>query len=123
MPFSSARKWSAVSLPAATSGESSAPAAGVYALGAPTFLRRYLSVDEGAWHAIETIVAEHAAQGLRVLLAAWSEDTDLTDDGDDSVLPGDCRPYAVVILRDVLRPDAAATLERFRSMGVDVEGT
>lgn len=120
VPFSSARKWSAISLPAASDGESAGPAAGIYALGAPTFLRRFLAVDEAAWQAIEVLVAEHAAQGLRVLLAAWSSGTDLSDEGDDSVLPGDCRPYAVVILRDVLRQDAAATLARFRSMGVDV---
>jgi len=118
--FSSARKWSAVSLPAASDGASAAPAAGTYALGAPTFLRRFLAVDVADWDAIEAVVAEHAARGLRVLLAAWSSDGTLSDEGDESVLPTDCRPYAVVVLRDVLRPDAAATLERFRSMGVDV---
>jgi cation-transporting ATPase E len=118
VPFSSARKWSAVCLPGGDDPE--APAAGIYALGAPTFLRRFLALDDAAWSGIAAVVTQHATQGLRVLLAAWSPATALADEGDDSVLPADCRPYAVIVLRDVLRPDAAETLERFRSMGVDV---
>jgi cation-transporting ATPase E len=35
-------------------------------------------------------------------------------------LPGDSKPYAIVVLRDVLRPEAAETLSSFRKMGVDV---
>ena len=70
---------------------------------------------------IEKEVASHAAKGMRVLLAAYSPDTStLSDEGDASVLPPDSRPYALVVLRDLLRKDAAATLERFREMGVDV---
>jgi cation-transporting ATPase E len=58
---------------------------------------------------------------MRVLLAAYSPDTTtLTDDGDASVLPKDSRPYAIVVLRDLLRKDAAETLHRVRDMGVDV---
>jgi len=117
--FSSARKWSAVSLPPSEMpGE--APA-GTYSMGAPTFLKRYLAVSDAEWKNIESIVAHHAASGLRVLLAAYSPDTkSLSDEGDASVLPKDSRPYAIVVLRDLLRPDAAQTLERFREMGVDV---
>ena len=64
------------------------------------------------------LVAHHAAQGKRVLLAACSPDTtSLRDEGDASVLPDDCRPYALIVLRDVLRRDAAETLERFRGPG------
>jgi cation-transporting ATPase E len=118
VPFSSARKWSAVSLPG--EGSADAPAGGTYALGAPTFLRRFLALRDHEWEGIEASVAEHASQGLRVLLAAWSPETSLADEGDASVLPAGCRPYAIVVLRDVLRPDAATTLQRFRAMGVDV---
>jgi cation-transporting ATPase E len=118
-PFSSARKWSAVCLPAGD--EPDGLPGGTYAMGAPTFLKRYLACSDGEWRNIEDLVAHHASQGKRVLLAAWSADVAiLTDEGDDSVLPSDCRPYALVVLRDVLRADAAATLERFRAMGVDV---
>jgi cation-transporting ATPase E len=94
---------------------------GTYCLGAPTFLKRYLAVTAEQWSEIEKAVASHAAKGMRVLLAAYSPDTStLSDEGDASVLPPDSRPYALVILRDLLRKDAAATLERFREMGVDV---
>jgi cation-transporting ATPase E len=118
VPFSSARKWSAVAIPAGDTA--AAPAAGTYALGAPTFLRRYLRMSDGEWRGVEVAVADYATQGLRVLLAAWSADTGLVDEGDASVLPADCRAYAIVVLRDVLRADAAETLARFREMGVDV---
>jgi cation-transporting ATPase E len=90
-------------------------------MGAPTFLRRYLAVSDQEWRDIETLVAHHAAQGKRVLLAACSPDTtSLQDEGDASVLPDGCRPVALIVLRDVLRRDAAETLERFRDLGVDV---
>ena len=117
--FSSARKWSAVSLP--PGDEADAVPGGTYAMGAPTFVKRYLAVSEAEWRTIESLVAHHASQGKRVLLAAWSPDTTtLTDAGDASVLPADSRPYALIVLRDVLRQDAAETLQRFREMGVDV---
>ncbi len=118
-PFSSARKWSAVCLP--PGDEPTASPGGTYAMGAPTFVRRYLGVSDAEWRNIEGIVAHHAGQGKRVLLACWSPDTTtLADEGDASILPADSRPYALVILRDVLRQDAAETLKRFREMGVDV---
>jgi cation-transporting ATPase E len=118
-PFSSARKWSAVCLPDGDSPDGLP--GGTYCLGAPTFLKRYLAVTAEEWNAIETLVASHAAKGMRVLLAAYSPDrSTLADQGDDSVLPPDSKPYALVILRDLLRKDAAATLERFRQLGVDV---
>jgi cation-transporting ATPase E len=118
-PFSSARKWSAVSLP--PGDEPGAAPGGTYAMGAPTFLQRYLAVSDAEWRHIESLVAHHAGLGKRVLLAAWSPDVaTLSDEGDASVLPADSRPYALIILRDVLREDAAETLARFREMGVDV---
>jgi cation-transporting ATPase E len=118
-PFSSARKWSAVCLPEGDTPDG--PPGGTYCLGAPTFLKRYLAVTPEQWSEIEKVVASFAAQGMRVLLAAYSPDrATLSDEGDASVLPTDSRPYALVILRDLLRKDAAATLERFRAMGVDV---
>jgi cation-transporting ATPase E len=119
VPFSSARKWSAVSVPAGEAPD--AAPAGTYSMGAPTFIKAYLAVSDSEWRNIEAIVSHHAAQGMRVLLAAHSPDTgSLEDDGDASTLPSDSRPYAIVILRDLLRPDAAETLARFREMGVDV---
>ena len=124
VPFSSGRKWSAVSVSESTgtaTGVHPPPSAGTYSMGAPTFIRPFLDVTDAEWRNIEAIVAHHAARGMRVLLAAHSPDTKtLRDDGEASVLPADSRPYAIVILRDLLRPDAAATLRRFRELGVDV---
>jgi cation-transporting P-type ATPase E len=126
IPFSSARKWSAVSIEGPVPGDgsdASAPAVpgGAYAMGAPTFLKRWLEVDDAGWIEIERQVHVYAAQGLRVLLAAHHPDgSGLVDAGDDSVLPEGMRPIAIVVLRDVLRPDARETLARFRDLGVSV---
>jgi cation-transporting ATPase E len=118
VPFSSKRKWSAVAVPAAEDGSN--PPAGTYALGAPTFMRPSLAISDAEWRNIEVLVAHHTALGMRVLLAAHSPQPSIDDLGDDSVLPTDCKPYGIVVLRDLLRPEAAETLTRFREMGVDV---
>jgi cation-transporting ATPase E len=119
VPFSSKRKWSAVAVP--DDDDADGPAAGTYSMGAATFMRSYLDITEAQWRNIQALVAHHAGRGMRVLLAAYSPQTAaLSDEGDDSTLPEDSKPYAIVVLRDLLRPDAAETLERFRDMGVDV---
>jgi cation-transporting ATPase E len=118
VPFSSKRKWSAVTVPAGVSP--SHPPAGTYSLGAPTFLRSSLDISDAQWRNIEALVAHHASRGMRVLLAAYSPSQTLEDEGDASILPRDSRPYAIVVLRDLLRPEAAETLTNFREMGVDV---
>ncbi len=118
VPFSSKRKWSAVALPAGVS-PNHAPA-GTYAFGAPTFLREYLDIGDAQWRNIQALVAHHASRGHAGAAAAYSPSTALDDEGDDSELPRDCKPYALVVLRDLLRPEAAETLTRFREMGVDV---
>jgi cation-transporting ATPase E len=118
VPFSSKRKWSAVALPAGEPDD--VAGAGTYAMGAPTFIRPYLDIGDAQWRNIQALVAHHASRGMRVLLAAHSASTTLSDEGDASELPHDCKPYAIVVLRDLLRPEAAETLQRFREMGVDV---
>ena len=118
VPFSSKRKWSAVCLPAPDGPDG--PPAGIYAMGAPTFVRPYLDIGDAQWRNIAAIVAHHASRGMRVLLTVYSPSSTLEDEGDDSVLPSDCKPYAIVVLRDLLRPEAAETLTSFRRMGVDV---
>ena len=118
VPFSSKRKWSAVAVPAGDSPGH--PAGGTYSMGAPSFLRPYLDISEAEWRNISVLVGHHTSQGMRVLLAAYSPSSVLSDEGDDSTLPKDSRPYAIVVLRDLLRPEAAETLARFREMGVDV---
>jgi cation-transporting P-type ATPase E len=118
VPFSSKRKWSGVALPGGISPDH--PPAGTYSMGAPTFLRPYLDIGDAQWRNIQALVAHHAARGMRVLLAAYSPSMELVDDGEASELPRDSRPYAIIVLRDLLRPEAAETLARFRGMGVDV---
>ncbi len=125
--FSSARKWSAIVTggganvgAAATAPEpgtaAAAALAGTYALGAPQMLHPYLA--EGAWEAVESVVAERAERGLRVLLLVHAPETAPIADEDDSALPAGMSVLAVVVLRDVLRPDAAETLARFKAAGV-----
>ncbi len=112
VPFSSARKWSAVAYDN-----------GIYAMGAPEMLRPSLgaaSQDNAAvWQQIETQSAQLADQGLRVLLIAHHPDpTLLHDRGDDSCLPEGMQPIGLISLSDELRAEAQETLQRFSAAGV-----
>ncbi len=112
MPFSSARKWSAVAFESADG----TPAGGVYALGAPEMLQRYLA---SGWEALSPCADEWTGNGLRVLVFCHHPDhTLLADKGDDSTLPSDMKPVAVLCLSDELRQDARPTLESFVANGV-----
>ncbi len=124
VPFSSARKWSAVALAGgAGSAESGGSQGGIYALGAPEFLQPYLGAarapDSPAWQAIEAQARTWTNQGLRVLLVARQPDPSLLKDrGDDSQLPDDMTPIGLVGLSDELRADARDTLAAFIASGV-----
>ncbi|MFN8629515.1 MAG: HAD-IC family P-type ATPase [Chloroflexota bacterium] len=126
VPFSSARKWSAVAF----------AEDGIVTLGAPQFLRRFLETstdDEGpddadldpdAWEAIRAELGELTALGLRVLLVATHpEGTALprADDDASATLPSGMRALGLVALRDELRDEAATTLASFRENGVRVK--
>jgi cation-transporting ATPase E len=120
IPFSSARKWSAVLVDAAdTPG---GPMHGVVALGAPTMLQRYTRADgrdgRPRWDVIEQQVADLARQGLRVLLVLGSDDRTLEDRDDDSTLPDGMTPLGLVTLKDELRPEAGEALAAFIRAGV-----
>jgi cation-transporting ATPase E len=130
--FSSARKWSAIVVDGAVRDTAAAaptpvgasedpalpadPLRGTYALGAPQMLRPYLA--GGAWERLEGSIAERASRGQRVLLLAHGGSLAPIADEDDASLPGGLAPLGLVVLDDVLRPDAAATLARFRAAGV-----
>ncbi|GMR02377.1 MAG: HAD-IC family P-type ATPase [Acidimicrobiia bacterium] len=96
IPFSSARKWSAVSF----------PESGTWVLGAPEIVAPN-----------DPTVAErsraYAQSGCRVVLLAW---TDYPLSGDR--LPRRLQPSAIVALGDQVRPDAAETLRFFAVQGV-----
>jgi cation-transporting ATPase E len=116
VPFSSARKWSAVAF-------EDDRLKGIYALGAPEMLRPHLGefgrVDAAIWQSIETRAAELADRGLRVLLVAHYPDPRiLSDEGDASRLPDSMQPLGLISLSDELRAEAKETLQRFMSIGV-----
>lgn len=102
VPFSSARKWSAMSF----------DNHGNWVLGAPenVLTQRY----EGA---IREQVEQQAADGRRVLVLA-STGTAFTDG--EASLP-DVHPEALVLLEDIVRHDAPDTLRYFAEQGVTVK--
>lgn len=109
VPFSSARKWSAVAF-------ADGARAGIYVLGAAEMLRPYLpAAQPPPW---QGQLRAWSDQGLRVLLLARAPDPALlVDRGDATTLPP-LTPLGLVSLSDELRPEAAETLARFRAVGV-----
>jgi cation-transporting P-type ATPase E len=136
VPFSSARKWSALVFDGNdASGPPSAPPThdpegmtsdlpdtralrGVYVLGAPEMLRPHLL--PGA--EINGQVDEWAARGLRVLLFAYRPEPVPLNDGDNGVREPDALvPLGLVGITDELRPQAHETLSAFAGAGVDLK--
>ena len=103
VPFSSARKWSAMTF--ADNGS--------WVLGAPENVAGSGYTDE-----LKASVEQHASQGHRVLILTTAEGT--FEDGAEPTLPP-ITPVALVLLEDVVRPDAAATLKYFADEGVIVK--
>lgn len=99
VPFSSARKWSAVSF---FGGET-------WVLGAPEVVA---PVDEQ----VRQIVSEYAADGARTVLVAMT-----TQPLVDTTLPSGLEPMGLVVLGDQVRVDAAETLRYFAQQGVRVK--
>lgn len=97
-PFTSAKKWSGVSFSTAN-----------YVLGAPDVLAAPNSPAGQQ-------AAQIGATGMRVLLLA-SSDTQV----DAAGAPGTLTPVALVVLGQKIRPDAAPTLDFFRSQAVNVK--
>jgi cation-transporting P-type ATPase E len=122
VPFSSARKWSAVAF--APNGDQQAEddlLQGVYALGAPEFVHPYLAAATD-WQGIIAQVRPLTDQGLRVLLIAYQPSvTTLEDKGDDSQLPQGMQPLGFISLSDELRPEARETLSQFSALGVKLK--
>jgi cation-transporting ATPase E len=107
VPFSSARKWSAIAFDHPSRR-------GLYVLGAPDVLQPLLrpGVDLAA------PLAELTAAGLRVLLLADHPEPDALQAGDDPRLPAGLRPLGLVSLLDEIQPGARETLAAFRQAGV-----
>lgn len=109
VPFSSASKWSALTL---------ADTQKVYVLGAPEMLEPFLRPESR----LGDQAAAWAEQGLRVLLfACYDEPRGLYDaDGQPHLQPG-LLPLGLVSLGDVLRPEARETLAAFTQAGVQLK--
>ncbi|MDO9175861.1 MAG: HAD-IC family P-type ATPase, partial [Actinomycetota bacterium] len=103
VPFSSGRKWSAMSF----------ADHGSWVLGAPENV-----LTTAYTGALQEQVETHAALGERVLVLATTDGQ--FADGADATLPA-VHPVALVLLEDVVRADAAETLQYFADQGVVVK--
>lgn len=104
VPFSSARKWSAVRV----------VGRGSWVLGAPEIVAG--DNDSSAVSQARAQAAALAQQGLRVLLLSQTP-APLAGE----TLPPDLRPVALVILSERIRADAPQTLAYFREQGVEIK--
>ncbi|MEV7663330.1 HAD-IC family P-type ATPase [Paenarthrobacter sp. NPDC089316] len=101
VPFSSARKWSAVVF-----GD------GMWILGAPEMV--FPGAVDPAHQQLTAQAAELAATGRRTLVLAHGTPTH------DETVPADAVPVALLTFKENIRPDAAETLTYFAAQDVDV---
>ena len=100
LPFSSARKLSAVTF----------EEAGTYVMGAPEFVFKPVPIK------IEKIIKQYAQMGLRVLVVAHSPSQIQGDK-----VPASLRPVAIITISDNIRPDAIETIKWFKDNDVEVK--
>jgi cation-transporting P-type ATPase E len=110
VPFSSARKWSAIAF-------DEPDRRGVYVLGAPEILARALPLTAE----LKDLMQSEARQGLRVILFAYSPDGGAIEDPEHPKLPADLYPLALLSFDDQLRPEAYETLQGFFAAGIEVK--
>jgi cation-transporting ATPase E len=108
VPFSSARKWSAIT----------ADGYGTWVFGAPEMVLPTPSSEaqRDARARADTL----AAEGRRVLLLARS-DQQPGSRGDNATLPAELAPAALVVLAERIRADAGDTLRFFTEQGVGLK--
>ena len=100
IPFSSARKFSAVEF----------DKFGTYMLGAPEFIL----TDK--FNIVADEVTKAAKGGYRVILLAHSNGSI-----NETKVEGDIIPLALILIEDTIRPDAIETIDYFRQSGVEVK--
>ncbi len=100
VPFSSARKWSAVEF-----GQH-----GTWVIGAPEIVAPELAPEA------RDTVAQHTSVGRRVLLLARSDES-----LDGETLPAGLAPSALVVFEERLRPDAEATIGYLLAQGITIK--
>ncbi len=94
IPFSSARKFSAIDV----------EGVGAYSLGAPRFVPCPVTEE------MDEIISRHASLGHRVILLARHDSLD--EEGE---------PVALIAISDRIRPAAAETIAKFQEQGVTVK--
>ncbi|HEY9697501.1 MAG TPA: HAD-IC family P-type ATPase [Trichocoleus sp.] len=111
IPFSSARKWSALAFDA---GEQR----GIYVLGAPEVLAASVSLTAE----MVDFIQAGTLQGLRVVLFAYHPDPSLLQaDSDSPQLPPNLTALGILSFSDQLRPEAYETLAGFAKAGIEVK--
>ncbi len=100
IPFSSARKFSAVQF----------DRYGTFILGAPEY------VMKDGFSKIDQEVEKQAKEGYRVLVVASA-----SGDIDGNNIQGKITPIALIMIEDTIRPDAVETINYFKEYGVDVK--
>ena len=109
VPFSSARKWSAISF-------DSAEKPGTYLLGAPEILLHHQTLEPEA----NDYIQHQVQQGLRVVLFAHcAQPIDPT--ADKPQLPAEVQPLGILSFSDRLRPSAREILQGFAKAGIAIK--
>jgi cation-transporting P-type ATPase E len=108
VPFSSARKWSALAI-------DDPEQRGIYVLGAPEALQPSLRPGTD----LRRLVEAGAARGLRMVLFAFCPEIAALHGPDgEPRLPEELIPLGVVSVRDILRAEAQETLTGFAQAGI-----
>jgi magnesium-transporting ATPase (P-type) len=110
VPFSSAWKWSGVTLDGRGAARS-------YVMGAPDVLAQAGALE--LTPRLERTLEEHTAAGRRVV--AFGEASVALPSDPGSQPPPRLEPRALVVLEEQLRPDAAETIEFMRRQEVDLK--
>ena len=111
VPFSSARKWSAICF-------DDPKMSGNYVLGAPEMIQPALAPGSS----LGMQGTEWTELGYRVVLLAYSaEQRALHDANGEPQLPSNLTPLGLVSFSDELRPEAKDTLREFAEAGIQVK--
>lgn len=128
IPFSSARKWSAIAFgttqraialarnPGAIAFDEF-PNSGIYVLGAPEMLAKAVTLTDEMTAYIQAGVQ----QGLRMLLFAYSDELNAIDENSTPTLPPTLTALGIIQFSDQLRPEARETLHGFAQAGIEVK--
>ncbi|KRA24250.1 ATPase [Microbacterium sp. Root61] len=110
IPFSSARKWNAVSFDDVS--------AGTWVLGAPEMVFGDAATDPAS--SLGGVVTRLASSGRRTLVLGHSPVPLSAADVEEERLPAGLVPVAVLTFRERVRPDARQTLEYFGRQDVGI---